>query len=313
MIQPLFRASSLLLSSLLILSGCGRDTEQSAQAPVTEAPPTTATAVDSDCKLGVQLYSFRHDLDKDLPGTLARVKQLGVNCIEPYSLHGLTPEELRAEFDKAGLSVVSYHLAGDLFRGPPEEAVNIARVLGAEQVGVAWLKESENDAVDEAKLMKAAERLNAMCPAAQAAGMKVFYHTHGYEFHEGDPEAKLFDKFVQALTPECVVLQLDVYWVAYAGQDPVKLINRYADRTLSLHIKDMATSQTVAPFDGSKWPGPLTDESFAVIGQGKLDWPSLFEAAKAANVRWYIIEDETAKPYDAVTAALPFLKEHGIQ
>jgi sugar phosphate isomerase/epimerase len=314
MIQPFLRATSTLCISLLILSGCGRDAEpQQDQAPEAQVETAAASTADSDCKLGVQLYSFRHDLDKDLPGTLARVKQLGIDCIEPYSLHGLTPEALRAEFDKAGLRVVSYHLAGELFRGPPEAAVNIARVLGAEQVGVAWIKESENDAVDEAKLMKAADQLNAMCPAAQAAGMKVFYHTHGYEFHEGDPEGKLFDKFVQALTPECVVLQLDVYWVAYAGQDPVKLINRYADRTLSLHIKDMAASQTVAPFDGSKWSGPLTDESFAVIGQGKLDWPALFEAAKAANVRWYIIEDETTKPYDAVTASLPFLKEHGIQ
>jgi sugar phosphate isomerase/epimerase len=312
MIRPLLRATSTLWVSLLILSGCGRDADpQQDQAPAAET--TAATLADSDCKLGVQLYSFRHDLDKDLPGTLARVKQLGINCIEPYSLHGRTPEELRAEFDKAGLTVVSYHLAGDLFRGPPEAAVNIGRVLGAKQVGVAWLKESENDAVDEAKLMQAAERLNAMCPAAQAAGMKVFYHTHGYEFHEGDPDARLFDKFVRALTPECVVLQIDVYWVAYAGQDPVKLINRYSDRTLSLHIKDMAASQAVAPFDGSKWSGPLTDESFAVIGQGKLDWPALFAAAEAAKVRWYIIEDETTQPYEGVSAAMPFLKEHGIQ
>lgn len=307
---PLARTTSALCVSLLVLSGCAREADT--QRDEATAPDASATVAESDCKLGVQLYSFRHDLDKDLAGTLARVKQLGINCIEPYSLHGLTPEALRAEFDKAGLSVVSYHLAGDLFRGPPEEAVNIGRVLGAKQVGVAWLKESEHDAVDEAKLMKAAQQLNAMCPAAQAAGMKVFYHTHGYEFHEGDPEAKLFDKFVQALTPECVVLQLDVYWVAYAGQDPVELIKRYSDRTLSLHIKDMAPTQAVAPFDGSKWSGPLTDDSFAVIGDGKLDWPALFAASREANVRWYIIEDETTKPYENVAAALPFLKESGI-
>src|SRR5690606_39365404 len=97
---------------------------------------------------------------------------------------------------------------------PPEEAVNVGRILGAKQIGVAWLKESQDDVVDEAKMMAAAERLNAMCPAAQAADMKVFYHNHGYEFHEGDAEGEMFDRFMQALNPDCVVLQLDVYWAA---------------------------------------------------------------------------------------------------
>jgi sugar phosphate isomerase/epimerase len=310
------RMVAALMSTLTLLtvSACTResDTQQKQAAAASDDVPavTSAAAEGDDCKLGVQLYSFRNDLDKDLPGTLARVKQLGINCIEPYSLHGLTPEALRAEFDRAGLEVVSFHLSRDLFVGPPEQAVNIAEVLGAKQVGVAWLKESENDAVDEAKFMAAAERLNAMCPAAQAAGMHVFYHTHGYEFQEGDAKGQLFDRFVNALQKDCVVLQLDVYWVAFAGQDPVEILRRYSDRTLSLHVKDMPASVQVGPFDGSKWKG-MNDESFAVIGQGKLDWSALFDAAKASSVRWYIIEDETTRPYENIAAAMPFLRSNG--
>jgi sugar phosphate isomerase/epimerase len=275
-------------------------------------PVATNTTAAGECKLGVQLYSFRNDLDGDLPGTLARVKKLGLDCIEPYSLHGLTPEALRAEFDRAGLQVVSFHLPRELFVGPPQDAVNVGKVLGARQIGVAWIKESENDVVDEAKLMAAADRLNAMCEAAQAADMQVFYHTHGYEFHEGDDDGRLFDRFVNALQPECVVLQLDAYWVAYAGQDPVELLRRYADRTLSLHLKDMAPSFPVAPFDGSQWQGPLPDEAFAVIGQGKLDWASLLQVADEAAVQWYIIEDETTRPMENIAAAMPFLRSHGL-
>jgi sugar phosphate isomerase/epimerase len=295
------------------LSACTREQEPT-PASVSEPPAseTSASAAADDCTLGVQLYSFRNELDRDLPGTLARIKELGIHCIEPYSLHGLTPEALRAEFDKAGLQVVSFHMPRDIFVGPPQDAVSIAKTLGAKQIGVAWIKESENDVVDEPKMMAAAERLNAMCSAAQAADMHVFYHTHGYEFHEGDPDGKLFDRFVNALTPGCVVLQLDVYWVAYAGQDPVQLLRRYADRTLSLHVKDMAASMPVAPFDGSKWSGPLGDESFAVVGQGKLDWPALLAAAKASSVRWYIIEDETSRPFENIAAGLPFLRSQGL-
>ena len=295
---------------LLVLAGCSRDSGTSGEPSAAEPAPAASAAASDGCKLAVQLYSFRHDLDKDLPGTLARIKDLGIDCIEPYSLHGLTPEALRAEFDKAGLQVVSFHL-GELFLAPPEEAVNVGRILGAKQIGVAWLKESQDDVVDEAKMMAAAERLNAMCPAAQAADMKVFYHNHGYEFHEGDAEGEMFDRFMQALNPDCVVLQLDVYWAAFGGQDPVALLRRYGDRTWSLHVKDMSHSQEVKPFDGSGWTG-VGDEGFAVLGEGKMDWNAIFEASEAGAVRWYILEDETTRPFENIAAGMPFLRSHGL-
>lgn len=295
---------------LLVLAGCSRDSGTSSESSAAEPAPAASAAASDGCKLAVQLYSFRHDLDKDLPGTLARIKDLGIDCIEPYSLHGLTPEALRAEFDKAGLQVVSFHL-GELFLAPPEEAVNVGRILGAKQIGVAWLKESQDDVVDEAKMMAAAERLNAMCPAAQAADMKVFYHNHGYEFHEGDAEGEMFDRFMQALNPDCVVLQLDVYWAAFGGQDPVALLRRYGDRTWSLHVKDMSHSQEVKPFDGSGWTG-VGDEGFAVLGEGKMDWNAIFEASEAGAVRWYILEDETTRPFENIAAGMPFLRSHGL-
>jgi len=278
------------------------------------APLSVMAAASTDnCKVGVQLYSFRSDLDKDLPGTLARIKQLGVDCIEPYSLHKRTAEQLRAEFDRAGLKVISFHLPDELRQGSPEEAVRVAKVLGAQQVGIAWVKESETDAVNGSKLMAAAARLNSMCPAASAAGLKVFYHTHGYEFHEGDPEGKLFERFVGELQKDCVVLQLDAFWVAYAGQDPVKFMHKYGSRVSSYHIKDMAPSLVVAPFDGSKWKGPLPDEAFAPVGKGKLDLAGLIKAGRKYGVKWYIIEDETTHPYDNVALALPYLKAAGLE
>lgn len=266
----------------------------------------------SDCQVGVQLYSFRHDLDRDLPGTLKRVKELGIECVEPYSLHGRTAEQLRKELDAAGLRVVSFHLPGELRTGKPEEAVRVAKVLGAKQLGIAWIKESASDAVTEAKLMAAAQRLNSMCDAAVPAGLKVFYHPHGYEFHEGDPDAHMFDRFVQALRKDCVVLQLDAFWVAYAGQDPVRFLRRYPDRTWSFHVKDMSKEQQVAPFDGSKWSGPLGDESFALIGQGQIDWDALIELAPSTAVRWYIIEDETTRPFENIKASMPYLRSKGL-
>lgn len=273
-------------------------------ADASKAPPT--------CKLGVQLYSFRNDLDRDLSGTLARVKKLGIDCVEPYSLHGRTAEQLRSEFDRAGLRVISFHLPAELRSGSPEEAVKVAKTLGAQQLGIAWIKETDTDAITGSKLMAAAQRLNAFCPAAQAAGLTVFYHPHGYEFHEGDPEGKLFDRFVKELKPGCVNLQLDAFWVAYAGQDPIKFLRRYSDRVTSLHVKDMAPNLTVAPFDGSKWKGPLPDEAFAPIGKGKLNVAEMIKVAKNSKVRWYIIEDETSHPYENVAAAVSYLKSLGL-
>jgi sugar phosphate isomerase/epimerase len=272
-----------------------------------------AAEIVQDCKVGVQLYSFRHDLDQDLSGTLARIRKLGINCIEPYSLHKRTAEQVRAEFDRAGLKVVSFHLPGELRDGDPAEAVRVAKVLGAQQLGIGWIKEGDTDAVNGSKLMAAATRLNSMCPAAKAAKMKVFYHPHGYEFHEGDPDGKLFERFVNELEKECVVLQLDAFWVAYAGQDPVKFMQKYGNRVWSYHVKDMAPSLAVAPFDGSKWQGPLPDEAFAPIGKGKLDQATLIRLGKQYKIKWFILEDETTHPYDNVAAALPYMKANGLE
>jgi sugar phosphate isomerase/epimerase len=294
----------------IALAICGLIAAQLTSVPAAHAAEATKAA--PNCKIAVQLYSFRNDLDRDLSGTLARIKQLGIDCVEGYSLHGRTAEQLRSEFDRAGLRVISFHLPEEMRNGSPEEAARVTKILGAQQFGIAWLKESNTDAVTGSKLMAAAQRLNGFCPAAQAAGLKVFYHPHGYEFHEGDPEAKLFDRFAKELKSGCVDLQLDNFWVAYAGQDPVKFLRRYSDRVTSLHVKDMARNLQVAPFDGSQWKGPLPDEAFAPIGKGKLDIAGLVKAAKSGKVRWYIIEDETTHPYENVALALPYLKSLGL-
>jgi sugar phosphate isomerase/epimerase len=299
-------AGGLIGATVLLLNACSREVP----APAADAqPPASASLADDGCKLAVQLYSFRNELERDLAGTLARIKQLGLSCVETYSLHGRTAEEMRAELDKAGLEVVSSHVPFASLTNPAE-VVRIASTLGARQVGVAWVKEGQDDVVDEARLTETAERLNGLCDAASAAGLKVFYHIHGYEFHAGDPDATLFDRFMQRLDPACVALQIDVYWTAFAAQDPVALLQRYADRTLSLHIKDMAPSVEPAPLDGSNWTG-LGDEAFAVVGEGTLDWRALFAAARAASVRWYILEDETTRPFENVAASLSYLHQHG--
>src|SRR5690348_3860308 len=80
-----------------------------------------------NCKVAVQLYSFRHDLDRDLPGTLDRIKKLGIDCVEAFSLHGRTPEQLRSEFDRAHLRVISFHLPEEMRNGAPEQAVKAAK------------------------------------------------------------------------------------------------------------------------------------------------------------------------------------------
>jgi sugar phosphate isomerase/epimerase len=266
-----------------------------------------------DCQVGVQLYSFRHDLEKDLRGTLTRVKQLGIRCIEPYSLHGRSADELRVELDRAGLAAVSFHLPAELRKGDPAQAARVTKILGAQQMGIGWIKESNTDAITGDRLMAAAKLLNGMCPAARAANLKVFYHPHGYEFHEGDPEGKLFERFVNALDRDCVVLQLDAFWVAYGGQDPVKFMRKYGDRVWSYHVKEMSPTLPVGPFDGSKWQGSLTDEAFAPLGKGKLDQPALMKLGKQYGVKWFILEDETTRPYEGVALALPYLKAHGIE
>jgi len=268
-------------------------------------PPAGGAFAD---KLGLQLYSLHDELTADLPGTLAEIAALGIRNVEIYGLLGRTPEQFRAELDRHGLRAVSAHVQLAQLRSDVPGIIAQAKALGVGYVGVAWIKPDSagpNEGITAHDVDVAADAYNKACPALKQAGLHVFYHLHGFEFRRDETGRTLLDRFLAETDPACVELQVDVFWVAQAGQDPVALLRRYPDRVKLLHLKDIRKGAVIDENTGGHAP----KEDFVALGDGTVDWPDLFDAARQDGVTWYILEDESANVIPQLKRSLRTLEK----
>lgn len=249
--------------------------------------------------LAVQLWSFRNDFKKDVPVTLKRVRQLGFTNVELAGYYGMTAKQFRAELDKAGLKAVSMHIELKTARDKIDEVIRDAKILGVQGVGVPWIKSpfTKSDCLQTIEIFnRAGEKL-------AANGLRFFYHIHGYEFvpNEGGT-GTLFDLLMEKTNPKFVSMQLDTYHVAFPGQDPVKLMQKYPGRFSSLHLKDIRKDVVG---DNS---GAFREKDAVPMGQGKINWPEVLKASEKEGVKWYIIEDETTAVWQGIGESLKYLQ-----
>src|SRR3954469_5627594 len=175
--------------------------------------------------VGLQLYSLREQFKKEVPGTLDKVRDFGFVDVELAGTYGLTPEKFKGELAARKLRAVSGHFPYDRFRKDVEGIATEAKALGLEYVGCAWIE--HKDPFDEKQCQEAIGVFNQACEALAKHGLKFFYHTHGYEF-QPHGSGTLFDQLVTETNPKFVNFEMDVFWVMHAGQDPVRLLEKYA-------------------------------------------------------------------------------------
>ncbi len=289
------RLRTLLLPLLGIaaigLSGCA----------TTEGPAAEGTS-SWRSGLAIQLYSFHTDLDRDLPGTLRRIKALGFDRVETYPVEGVSAARLRAALDAAGLRAVSAHLPWDRIKTDLPGVIADAQILGVEQFGPGSINLFGGRAFRSmtlAEAEEAGETLKQACRAAGAAGMRVFIHTHGNEFARIGDTTPL-DRMSRT-AGNCFDIEADLTWVKWSGTDPAAFIRQYGSRVTSLHLKDISQSAV------GKEQGQIDPANFPILGRGSIDWPAVMRASAAAGVRHYIIEDESADPAAQIPHSLTYL------
>ena len=253
-------------------------------------------------KVGLQLYSLRNQFAKDVPGTLDLVRANGVTLVELAGTYELPPDQFRAMLKERGLEPIAMHFPYDRYRDDVEGIARDAKSLGLKYVGCAWI--GHKAPFDEAQCRQAAAVFNRAGEALAKHGLKFYYHNHGYEFAPFG-QGTLFDLLVAETNPQYVSFQLDVLWAFLPGQDPVKLLEKYPDRWLLLHLKDLRKG--VPTNEGPKSSTALTND--VTLGTGQVDWVPLLRTAEKLGVKYYFIEDESPTVTEQLPESLKFLKQ----
>ena len=265
--------------------------------------------------LAAQLWTFRDDLEKDVPGTLKKIKILGIDYVEGFNAPYITthPDEFKSHLDAAGLKMFALHWNNlNDWRKDPTVIMETARRLGAHYTGIAWLKESKADTVTLKVVNEAADILTKACRQAQAAGLQLYYHIHGYELQPMADQKTFFDSFVSRIDYNCVRLEADLFWVTYAGGNPVQFIDKYREGVELLHIKNMSDQVPTGVFTGADFmPSDMPAQSWVPLGKGKIDYRAVFQKAKQIGVKWYILEMDKydGDVYAAVDSSLAFIRK----
>jgi len=229
--------------------------------------------------IGLQLYSLRDAAQKDYVKMLEDVAAIGYKYIEFAGYGGLSSKEMKAHLDRLGLRAVGAHIGIDRLTNAFSEEVEFNKTVGNDFIICPYYgMKTKEDA------LTAAKDFNAMADKCAIEGMTFGYHNHAFEFEKTEDGEYLMEVLIANTSP-LVKLELDVYWVEFAGLNAVSFIKKHADRIELLHLKELSAERTNVE-----------------IGTGILDFKAIIAAGKAAGVSFNIVEQEqyTVEPLESV-------------
>lgn len=243
--------------------------------------------------VSVQLYTVREALQDDLQGTLNKLAEVGFTQVEPFAFTNFPG--LGDALSAAGLAAPTVHVH---FLGETDDEIaatfDAAKALGVQTVIDPHVPEDRWKTAEA--IEHTAAQLNSAAKVAAQHGVRVGYHNHAHEFENKIDGQNALEYFVSKLDPE-VVIELDTYWVAVGGENPVEVLGRLGDRVVALHIKD----------------GPATKDTKdqVAVGSGNLPIRDIIEAAPNA-LRVIELDDSRDNRFTAVADSFAFLTKEGL-
>ena len=255
--------------------------------------------------VGLQLYSLREMLPKDVKGTLQKVSQAGYTQVELYGFNikeqfwGLKPAELKEILDDNHLKPISGHFNMTPYFKTGDEAelkaaIEAAKILGLKYVTIPWLDADVRTSANDYRTV--AKRLNYAGQLCKNAGLKLAYHNHDFEFIKYGNETGM-DILLKHTDKKLVNFEMDIYWVIRTGLKPYDLFKANPGRFVMWHIKDM-----------DKADHKLNAE----VGTGTIDYKDIFKQAKLSGMKYFFVEHETNYKPDmigSITQSCTYIKE----
>lgn len=238
---------------------------------------------------GIQLYTLRDIIGGDTKGVLKQLAGFGYKFVEGYEgdkglFWGMTHKEFKSYMDSIGMSMVSSHF--DMNKDLETKAAQ-AGEIGMKYLICPWLGPQKT--LDDYK--KAADAFNKAGEVCKKNGIRFAYHNHGYSFEqlEGQYPQDIMMKNTDA---SLVDFEMDIYWVVTAGQDPEAWLKKYPNRWTLCHVKDRGKNFKAGDPDAS-----------VDLGTGTIDFAKIAKTAKAAGMKYYIVEQERYDNGPSIKAA----------
>jgi len=231
--------------------------------------------------LGAQLYTVRQEAERDLPAVLEAIRKIGYQEVETYwNIYTHPAAELRRMIDDHGLRAPSGHFD---YAGL-DSKIEYAKTLGLDYMICPMLPEKMWFTLDGFK--QAAEKLNIWGERVRQAGMQLGFHNHNYEFLRFGGTSG-FDELMKSTDPRLVCLEMDCYWMAQAGEDPLHMFERFGKRIKLLHLKDRKPGFPVTQVKND------AAEHFTEVGSGTIDWKPILAAAEKDGVEHFFVERDS--------------------
>lgn len=257
---------------------------------------------------GLALYTVRDNMGEDAKATLKKVVDAGYAYIETADykegkFYGMEPQEFKSYLETLGLQPISAHMGGVTLKNADQQIAD-AKAVGFEYFTIPvppmgmFTFNAENRTMGmKGSLEDLAEILTTLGKKCEAAGLKLLYHNHDFEFKNNENGVKPIDYLLENTDPKYVNFQMDLYWVTKAEADPVAYFEKYPGRFKSWHVKDM------------------DDEGkFAPVGEGHIDFKRILQEKETSGMVNYFVEQDMTwdkKPLEVIEISHEGIKEIG--
>lgn len=240
--------------------------------------------------IGVQLYTVRQAMSRSPERTLERVREIGYEEVEFAGWFGRSAAAVRRMLDETGLRAPAAHVGLDELESDAAALFDRANRIGHRWLVVPWVDAERRRTIGD--WHRVAELLQRSGESARAAGLRLAYHNHDFEFPAIDRTVP-FELLLRETSADALDFEVDLYWLARAGADPFALLGAHPGRFALAHLKDSAGAPEHRMVD---------------VGAGVLDWPRLIAAGRQAGIRhWFVEHDEPDDEFRSIRHSYRFL------
>jgi len=262
-----------------------------------------ADATITEHRVGLQLYSLRDELKDGLDKVFEKIAAAGYGNVEMFGFSAKDkffknePKAVAEMLKKYSLESTSGHYMLDLFdkEGQGQAVIDASLALGHKYVVIPWFPPEQRKSLDDYKLI--AERMNRAAQVCRDGGLKLAYHNHEFEFVKYAGDVSGYDIIMKECDKDLVDLELDLYWVQFAKEDPIEIFKRAPGRFKMWHVKDMLKDEA---------------KSQTEVGSGIVDFTTIFKNAELSGMEHFFVEQENLPvPADAnIKKSIGYVKKN---